>query len=387
MKRDDFKGSPSGRLVPTERGQWAFVPHPLPPVEIDLAELSQPLAAAAMALGELNGIGRTLVDPLILIRPLQAREALTSSSMEGTYSTLDDLALAEAGVAEKTSTSDTIEVWNYRRALSGALSSMSDIPLSLRTLRDAHRMMLSGVSRHRGSTALPGEFKVHQNFIGGREIEAARFIPPPPREAMEALGQLESFIHRDDRNGLHDLVEAALIHYQFETIHPFADGNGRVGRMLITLHLTWRNLLRQPILYMSPVFERRKDEYIDRMFEVSKTGDWTGWIRFFLEVMETSCRQAIETSDTLLEIHQDYRRRASGAGRSSNLLTLVDTLFRSQVITIPMAASLLNVTYRAAQMNIETLLRENIISELPGSTNPKLYIARGIGDAIKKSMF
>jgi Fic family protein len=386
MRKDDFNRSPSGRLVPTERGQWAFVPNALPPMQLNLAALSQPLATAALALGELNGIGRTLVDPLILIRPLQAREALTSSSMEGTYSTLDDLALAEAGVDDKTSSSDTIEVWNYRKALSAALMSMSDVPLSLRTLRDAHRTMLGGVSRHRGSTALPGEFKIHQNFIGGREIEAARFIPPPPQDTIEALDLLEKFIHREDRDGLHELIEAALIHYQFETIHPFADGNGRVGRMLITLHLSWRQLLRQPILYMSPVLERRKDEYIDRMFEVSRSGEWTGWIRFFLDVLTVSCQQAVETSDVLLALNRDYRRRASGAGRSSNLLTLVDEMFRSHVITIPQAATLLGVTYRAAQMNIETLVAEGILKEIPNFSNPKAYIAVGITGAIKKSM-
>lgn len=386
MKKEQFENSPSGRLVPTERGQFAFVPHDLPPPDIDFGAIAGPLAKAAQLLGELNGIGRTLTDPFLLIRPLQAREALTSSSMEGTYSTLDDLMMVDAGAAEVSRTSDTREVFNYRRALSAAIASLTELPLSLRTLRDAHRTLLGGVHRHRRSTALPGEFKVHQNFIGGREIETARFIPPPPAEAIQALGKLENFIHREERGDMPNLVEAALVHYQFEAIHPFADGNGRVGRMLITLHLAMLGTLRQPVLYLSPVLERRKDEYIDRMFAVSAQGDWTGWVGFFLDVVAQSCQQAISTADALVTLHQDYRKRASGAGRSSNLLTLIDHLFRVQVVSIPSVGQLLGVTYRSAQLNVETLVKAGILSEFPRTSSPKYFIASGIRDVINESL-
>ena len=220
-----------------------------------------------------NGIGRTLPDPYLLIRPLQAQEALTSSSMEGTYTTLGDLLLVEAGAGEQNRAPDTREVLNYRRALSAAIESLNEFPLSLRTLRDAHATLLGGVAKRRGANVRPGEFKQHQNFIGAYEIENARFVPAPREQTMTCMSDLEKFIHRDDRNGLPALVDAALIHYQFETIHPFADGNGRVGRMLITLHLFAAKLIKQPVLYLSPALEQHKDEYIDRMYAVSKTGD------------------------------------------------------------------------------------------------------------------
>lgn len=386
MKKDDFAGTPSGRLVPTDRGQWAFVPYALPPADLDLGAISTRLATAAQLLGELNGIGRTLEDPLLLIRPLQAREALTSSSMEGTYTTLDEMLLVDAGGPETAPGSDAREVVNYRRALANAIESLKTLPLSLRTLRDAHSTLLQGVRRHRGSNARPGEFKTHQNFIGAREIEAARFIPPPPAEAAACLGDLEKYIHHDDRGGIPDLVDAALIHYQFETIHPFADGNGRVGRMLIPLHLFVRGVLREPILYLSPSLERRRDDYIDRMFAVSQRGAWIDWIDFFLEIVSDACTSAIATADALRALQKDHRRRATGAGRSSNLLAIIDHLFRVQIVTIPSVAALLGVKYRSAQLNIEALVSAGILFEVEGTSNPRYFIAREIRDVINKSL-
>ena len=382
MKKAEFEASPSGRLVPTERNQWAFVPNPLPPAEIDLAALAEPIAQAAQALGELNGIGRTLPDPYLLIRPLQVQEALTSSSMEGTYTTLSDLLLVEAGAGEQNRAPDTREVLNYRRALSAAIESLDDCPLSLRTLCDAHRTLLGGVARQRGATVRAGEFKQYQNFIGAYEIENARFVPPPREQTIACMSDLERFIHRDDRNGLPLLVDAALIHYQFETIHPFADGNGRVGRMLITLHLFAAKVVKQPMLYLSPTLERRKDEYIDRMYNVSKTGDWIGWIRFFLDMVTLSCHAAIATADRLLSVQRDYRERLQKAGRSANLLNIVDLLFRSPILSIPQIAEHLGVTYRAAQLNVDTLLSANVLHEFTGTSNPKFFAAREILNAI-----
>lgn len=350
-----------------------------------MGALASPLAEASQLVGELNGIGRTLADPLVLVRPLQAREAITSSSMEGTYTTLDDLLVLDAG-AESGRLPDTREVLNYRRALSNAIASLSSVPLSLRTLKDAHRTLLSGVPGHRGSTVRAGEFKVFQNFIGARDIGQARFVPPPPQDAMHCLDGLEKYLHRSDRDQIPALIDAALVHYQFEAIHPFADGNGRVGRMLITLQLFDRAALRQPILYLSPVLERRKNEYIDLMYEVSRSGSWTNWVLFFLDVVAESSRSAIKTADALLALQQDYRQRATGAGRSSNLLAIVDHLFRTQVVTIPSLASFLSVTYRSAQLNVEALTAVGILSEVPGPTNPKYFIASEIRDVISKSL-
>lgn len=384
MKKDDWERSPSGSLTLTENDQWAFVPNALPPQNLDFSRLAAPLSEAAQLVGELNGIGRTLADPLLLVRPLQAREALTSSSMEGTYTTLDDLLFLEAGGAEADRLPDTREVANYRRALSAAITSLEEVPLSLRTLKEAHRMLLSGVRSHRGSKAAPGEFKRLQNYIGRSDV--ARFIPPPPAVALRCLDGLEKHLHSVLREDIPPLIDAALVHYQFETIHPFADGNGRVGRMLITLQLFERGFLRQPILYLSPVLERRKDEYIDLMYGVSLSGGWIEWIKFFLEVVSESCRTAIKTADALLSLQRDYRARASGAGRSSNLLTIVDHLFRSQIVTIPTVAQMLGVQYRSAQLNIEALTNVGILSEFPGTANPKFFIASEIRDVITKSL-
>lgn len=383
MKAGTFAGSPSGLLVPTEFGQLAFVPHPLPP-SIDLAALAIPLQAASVAIGELNGIGRILPDPYLLIRPLQAREAIASSSMEGTFTTVDELLLAEAGFEAAAPTSDTREVANYRRALVEAIESLEALPLSIRTLRNAHRTLLTGVRHHRGGAVEPGELKRHQNFIGAYRIEDARFIPPPPRQSEDCLADLERYLHRETDEGIPDLIDAALIHYQFETIHPFADGNGRLGRMLIVLHLRMRGVIKTPLLYPSPVFEKDKDKYIDLMFEVSRTGAWQDWIMFFLNCITRAANDAIETAEALLAVQRDYKDKVRGIGRSANLLTIIDFLFRRPAVSIPELAEHLGVTYRAAQLNVETLVRAGILNEVPTTSNPKLFLARGILDAISR---
>lgn len=305
--------------------------------------------------------------------------------MEGTFTTVNDLLLLEAGAPERGGASDTREVRNYRRALSEAIRSLEQVPLSLRTLRAAHRRLLSGVPHHRGGVAEPGELKRSQNFIGAYEIENARFVPPPPIEAQAALEALELYIQRDERGLIPDIVDAALIHYQFEAIHPFSDGNGRVGRMLITLHLFMRRVIRQPILYLSPVFERRKDEYIDRMYGVSRHGAWHAWIAFFLDVVAEASEATISTADALLALQADYRTRIRKVGRSANLVTILDLLFRRQVVTIPRVAEHLDVQYRSAQLNVEALVRAGILDEVTETTNPKFFIAREIRDIIDRT--
>lgn len=383
MQRDDFIGSPAGSLVPTDRGQWAFVPNALPPSRLDHARLSKALSEAATAIGELNGIGRTLPNPYLLIRPLQRREVISSSSMEGTYTTVDELLLAEVADGEEAS-SDTREVLNYMHALSAAIASLDELPLSLRTLKDAHGTLLRGVAKGRGSSVRPGEFKQHQNYIGAFDIEKARFIPPPPQEAQACLGDLEKYWHRDE-DGIDILIDAALIHYQFETIHPFADGNGRVGRMLIILHLFMRQKLLQPLLYLSPVFERRKTEYIDRMYSVSRHGDWEGWILFFLGVMQEAARDAVVLADRIAALQRTYRERLQKARNSANLLAAVDYLFQTPAISIPILREHLGVSYPAAKANVEILMRENILIEVEGSDNPRLFFAREIINIISGS--
>jgi len=341
------------------------------------------LVNATQSLGELNGILRTLADPYILIQPLQAREALTSSSMEGTYTTVDALLLAEAGFGGgQAQSSDTREVYNYSVALRNAVSSLSEIPLSLRTIRNAHSDLLRGVTRARGANIQAGEFKQHQNWIGAAAIEAARFVPTPPAQTLPCLNQLEAYLHRDGRNQAPALLDAAFMHYQFEAIHPFADGNGRVGRILIPVMLYERKALSHPALFLSRALEGRKDEYIDRMFEVSRSGDWAGWINFFMDIVMQTCRETIATADKLLLMRERYRTQLQEAGRSALLLSTVDRLFIHPVFSIPQLAGSLSVTYPAAQKHLNTLLRLNIVQEIEGTSYPKYFAAREILNAI-----
>ncbi len=264
MDRNGFHAKATGTLVPTIGGRKAFVPARLPPVSIDIERILPALSRATQAVGELKGIGRFVSNPLLLIRPLQRREAVSSSSMEGTYTTLTDLFLFEAGASEAATRGDNREVLNYVRALEGAIDGLATLPISSRLVRDAHRVLLTGVARHRGAAVEAGELKRGQNWIGGSgRIDTARFIPAPPAETPRALDTLMAFVNREERAS--PLIDAALAHYQFEAIHPFADGNGRVGRMLITLILIDNGTLPQPLLYMSPYLERHKDRYIDLM--------------------------------------------------------------------------------------------------------------------------
>lgn len=362
-------------------GQAAFVPNELPPV-FDSAAILTRLVSATQALGELNGILRTLPDPYILIQPLQAREALTSSSMEGTYTTVDALLLAEAGYGASAEGGDTREVLNYSRALRNAVRSLDEIPLSLRTIKGAHRDLLQGVARARGAAIQAGEFKAHQNWIGTTSIEAARFVPAPPKEAYDALCKLELYIQRPDREAMPPLIDAALIHYQFEAIHPFADGNGRVGRILIPVALFERKALLHPALFISPVLERRKDEYIDHMFEVSRSGAWESWLGFFLSVVEETCRETITIADRLFLLRERYRKELQAAGRSALLLSIVDRLFTRPVFSIPQLAEHLGVTYPAAQKNLETVLSLGFVEEVPETVHPKFFAAREIMNTI-----
>ncbi|MBB5751961.1 Fic/DOC family N-terminal domain-containing protein [Prosthecomicrobium pneumaticum] len=381
MDKAAFERSPSGRLAPTLDGQWGFVPADLPPA-LDAAAVFNPTVRATQALGELNGILRTLPDPYILIYPLQAKEALTSSSMEGTFTTVDALLLAEAGFAGSSESSDTREVRNYSIALRNAVKSLEEVPLSLRTIRGAHRDLMTGVTRSRGAHVRAGEFKDRQNWIGAATIEAARFVPTPPIETAECLDRLERYIHRQNRNDTPAILDAALVHYQFETVHPFGDGNGRVGRILIPVMLYERGVLSHPALFVSPVLERRKNEYIDRMFEVSRTGDWVGWIAFFMDVVSDTCRETIATADRLLAMRERYRQSLQGAGRSALLLSVVDRLFTHPVFSIPQLAEHLCVTYPAAQKHVALLTSLDIVEEIEGTSYPKFFAARGVLNTI-----
>jgi Fic family protein len=376
MDASVFTSAAPGRLVPTIHGAQAFVPDDLAPA-IDIAVIAPAMLDAMQAIGELKGACRRLAEPGILIRPMQRREALTSSAMEGTFSTQDALILAERGL-ERDDDDATREVRNYVRALDDAVVALGRLPICHRVLTNAHRTLLSGLSHGRGAQKRPGEYKPDQNWIGGRTIDTARYVPPPPAEARACMDALERYLNREQRS--FPLLDVALVHYQFEAIHPFSDGNGRVGRMLVALMTLESGLLDMPVLYVSPVMEHRKDEYIDLMFAVSARGEWAPWIRFFLARIAESCRETIATIDRHITFQDDYRRQAGEAMRSASAITLVDHLFRQPTVTVNEAADVLGVSYQAVRKTIERLVELDILREFPG-TYPKLFIARGIMDA------
>jgi Fic family protein len=338
-----------------------------------------------MALGELKGIGRTMPNPYLLINPLQKKEAIASSNIEGTHTSLTDLFLLEAGAEEKDRPPDTREVYNYVRALQKSIESLRELPVCLRVIREAHGILLAGVQKNRGANIVPGEFKTDQNWIGGgTKIDQARFVPPPPRESIDCLSDLEKFINdRDVENAMPALVHIALAHYQFETIHPFPDGNGRVGRLLIPLMLCAKGILPQPLLYMSAFFEREREEYVDRLFAVSTQGDWTGWLVFFLGGVMEQCQETIAIVRKLQDLHASYRERLQKARASALISRLIDVVLESPFLTIPMAQKIIKVTYRSAQLNIDKLVAADILRELKGSNYPKWFYAHEVLDAIQ----
>ena len=380
MQRSSFIDPTTGQLIRTLQDQWAFVPASLPPA-LDRSAIAVKMGEAMMAVGELKGACRRLVNPSILIRPLQRQEALTSSAMEGTFTTADDLVLSEVDDGGSPDDS-TREVRNYLRALDGAMQMLEKLPIGYRVLTTAHRMLLSGLSRARGAQKKPGEYKTDQNFIGGGSIANARFVPPPPAEAHRCMDARERYINRPPEAFPNPLTDLALAHYQIETIHPFADGNGRIGRMLVSLMAVQSGLLERPVLYISPALEDAKDEYVDLMFNVSTRGEWSSWLNFFFDKITETCRATIQTIDRLITLQDGYRQQASASMRSGSAANLVDLLFANPATTVTDAATRLDISYPTARKAIDKLVEIGVLQEIP-HRYPKTFIARGILDAAR----
>ncbi len=373
--------NPAGKVIPLIGGGLAFIPDPLPPRQMDMGQLVNPLGSAMRALGELKGAARRLSNPWLLIQPLQRQEALSTSAMEGTYTTLDELVLEEAGAGG--GSADAREVLNFIRALSCVKQRIDEgLPIAGRMLREAHEVMLQNVGIGRGANRLPGQYKVDQNMIGGHEIANARYVPPPPDHTPGLMADLERFINEKDHDGVFALVDIALVHYQFEAIHPFADGNGRMGRMLVTLLAKAWGLLDDMLLYVSPEIETRKDEYVDLMFSVSARSEWEAWVAFFMDIVESSCSRIVQTIDNLIGLHEEYRQKARKISRSANPQTVVDGLFRNPVVTTQMVENHLNITYAAAQKILRKLQTAGILTPVPGS-RPQVWMAREILELIR----
>ncbi len=381
MQPSDFKPHGSGQLVRTPQDYWTYIPVPLEPkISFDLP-LVQNLSEADRALSELAGIARTLPNPHLLIGAFVRWEAVLSSRIEGTQASFSDLLFFEAANLGEKETPDVREVFNYVRALEYGLARLQDLPMSLRLMKEMHELLLKGV---RGGHQTPGEFRRSQNWIGppGCTLMDATYVPPPVHEMNQALDSFEKYLHA--KSSLSPLIRLALIHYQFEAIHPFLDGNGRIGRLLITLLLCADGLLPQPLLYLSAFFERYRDEYYRLLLAVSQKGEWEGWIRFFLRAVATQARDAIKRSDKLLALWQSYRSRMQEARASALLLQLVDDLFSYPVLTNPRVTERLAITPRSAQLNIEKLVAAGILKEATGQRRNRVYIAPEIINIIEQ---
>ena len=368
-----FQNSPSGRLIRAVSGYRAFVPNPLlPKLDWDNPLVSL-ISKANLALGTLSGLGDTLPNPHLLIYPFIRREAVLSSRIEGTQSSLSDLLLFEATRVERQR--DVREVQNYVRAMEYGLQRLEELPLSLRLIRELHGILLEGV---RGERATPGDFRQSQNWIGppGCTLHDATFVPPPVSEMMESLDRLEKFLHSE--TDLPHLVELALVHYQFEAIHPFLDGNGRIGRLLITLFLCQRAILTKPLLYLSAFFEQHRQEYYARLLEVSQKGAWRDWIAFFLRAVIEQSGDAVRRARQLLDLHRDYYQTSLEKHLPPTAGQLVELVFMKPVLNARVAQESLNVSFPAAQKAINALVEQGILTEITGGKRNKAYAAKQI---------
>ena len=375
MQVAQFAADQREHVVRADGGYRAFVPPSLPP-RLDLtADLARRLSAADRAIGELAGMGRSMPNPHLMSRALMRREAVLSSRIEGTQASLSDLVLYEAAPSPATDNTDVREVHNYLRALDHVLDKQRRLPLSISLLREAHQILLDGV---RGNYATPGDCRTSQNWVGSASavIDSATYVPPPPEALWECLGAFEQYLHAD--RSLPPLLDIAAIHYQFEAIHPFLDGNGRVGRLLVVLLLVQWGLLPALLLDLSAYIERRRDRYYDGLLRVSTDGDWPGWLSFFLEVVEHQSRDAINRARRMYDLRERMRADVATA-RSSGLPTrLVDALFDTPVLTIAQAQRLLDVTHRAAAQNIDKLVALGILREVPPVGRRRLFYASEI---------
>lgn len=375
MHPSEYSQDAPGQVVRSTDGHWTFEPSPLPADVAYDRNLSSLLSRADLALGKLSMAGRLIPNPELWIRPFIRREAVLSSRIEGTVTRLDQLLLFEAaedGAADE----DMAEVRNYVDALQYGLSQVNaGMPLTLRLLREVHERLLHGV---RGANMRPGQFRACPVIIGrkGQSADQARFIPPAHLSLDRLLRDFERFLN--DPGDMPVVEQLALAHYQFEAIHPFMDGNGRLGRLLITLMLCERKVLSQPLLYLSAYFEARDAEYRDGLLAVSQRGAWKEWVQFVATGIMEQAEDAVQRSEQLLELRQRYRSRAQESKQVAGVLTLIDSLFAAPAITITGAQHIMAVTYPTAQKYVDWMIDEGMLREVSGRLRNRVYMAPAI---------
>jgi Fic family protein len=367
----DIQQSPAGLIIKSPKGYRAFVPNSLPPsLEWDITVINA-LSRADFLLGKLAREGSKLPNPHLLMRPFIAREAVLSSKIEGTQATLGEILEASAGIEVKQNPDDLQEVQNYITALDYGLNRLQELPLSLRLIKEIHEHLMQGV---RGSHATPGEFRHSQNWIGspGCTLNTAKFVPPPPDNLIDCLGELEKFLH--DRQ-LPPLIHIAFCHYQFEAIHPFLDGNGRVGRLLIMLLLIEQKMLPSPLLYLSAFFEATRDEYYKQLYNVSSGGTWREWLIYFLNGVAVQSEDVLSRVERINDLLNQWKIQVASSA-SSVPVAIVEYLAVNPYFTTNKIKEALSIpAYSTAQRAIQKLEAAGIVKQTTENKRGKVYCA------------
>ena len=366
----DIQKSPAGQIVKSPKGYNAFVPNSLPPqFEWDNAVVNS-LSRADFLLGKLAREGSKLPNPHLLMRPFITREAVLSSKIEGTQATLGEILAANAGAHVKQNPDDLQEVQNYIKALDYGLKRLEEFPLSLRLIKEIHEHLMQSV---RGFHATPGEFRRSQNWIGspGCTLNTAKFVPPPLENLMDCLGELEKFLH--DRQ-LPPLIHIALCHYQFEAIHPFLDGNGRVGRLLIMLLLVEQKMLPSPLLYLSAFFEATRDEYYKQLYNVSSKGTWNEWFIYFLNGVAIQSEDVLSRAERINELLNKWKIQVASSS-SQVPVDMVQHFAVNPYFTINKIAEELGIAYSTVQRGVRKLEAAGIIKKTNDNKRDKVYCA------------
>lgn len=384
MRRDQFSTKTPGELLDIGNGNIAYLPAPLPPTIEYSEQLVNRLTDATLAIGELKGTIHQLANPFLLLRPFQLREAVASSQIEGTQAELEQLIVFEAAATPSAPSSDLNEVSNYAKALSYAVRQPPDRQVSVSLIREVHQLLLEGVRGHERGV---GTLRNLQVYIGdhGSGISAAKFVPPPPASVPALMNDLERFMN--DESSLPPLIRLALAHYQFEAIHPFSDGNGRVGRLLIPLLLVRWNVLEQPSLYLSDFFNEYRRDYIDGLWQVSSEGKWQEWIDFFVTAVKLQSTETNRKTRDLLALREEYRKEYQTGRSAAGLLGFIDRLFDFPAATITTIQRELDVTYPTASNWTRTLVADGILQEITGQKKNRLYVANGILSKLNERPF
>ena len=381
MNQEDFKNATAGKCIRTKTRPpyWAYVPHPLPPkIEMDW-ELANLLSKADIKLGELSGAGQLLTNPHLLISTFIRREAVMSSRIENTQSGLDDLFFFEADETEPSPVSDVKEIINYVRAMEYGIERLEDSSISYSLICKIHSILMEGT---RSEHATPGSMRIRQNWIGspGCTLMDATYVPPPVPEMKRCFSDLEKYIHSNAKEPA--LIQCALVHYQFEAIHPFVDGNGRIGRLLITFMLLEKGLLSRPLLYLSDFFERHRNEYYELLLNVSQEGDWKAWLTFFLNGIRQQSEDALLTVQKLLDLQNRYRVLAAGRRVPKVVNSLIDYLFAKPIISISELSKAWKMTFPSVQRGVNYLIGKGKLREVTGQRRNRLFVAHEICDII-----